>query len=93
MLAGMEPVTRMTMPVKAVLSVLLAGRSYGMRIARDCKLSTGTVYVILARLERAGLASSSWEDRSDPDEPDDVGAPRRYWVLTQEGRDIAGKLA
>lgn len=57
-----------------------------------CKMSTGTVYVILARLERAGLAASSWEDRSDPGEPRDPGAPRRYWDLTPEGRELTGRL-
>lgn len=82
----------MTMPTRMVLIALLSGRSYGLRIAADCKMRTGTVYEILARLEGAGLAASSWEDRQSPGELRDPGAPRRYWELTPEGADVAGRL-
>jgi PadR family transcriptional regulator PadR len=88
----MEPLTRMTVPTRMVLTALLAGRSYGQRIATEARLRTATVYVILARLERAGLAASTWEDRDSPGELRDTGAPRRYWELTPEGRELAGRL-
>jgi PadR family transcriptional regulator len=88
----MEPLARMTVPTRMVIAALAAGRSYGLRIAGDCKLRTATVYEILARLERAGLAASSPEDRADSRESRDTGAPRRYWELTPEGRELAGRL-
>jgi DNA-binding PadR family transcriptional regulator len=89
----MKPLSRMTMPTRAVLAALLAGRSYGWRIAAEARLRPATVYEILARLELAGLAASSWEDRAGPDALRDMGAPRRYWDLTPEGQSLARWLA
>jgi DNA-binding PadR family transcriptional regulator len=88
---GVEPLKRMTTPTRIVLSALLAGRGYGLGIARDCKLGAPTVYVVLARLESHGLAVSSWEDPASR-EPRSVGPVRRYWELTEAGRDVARKL-
>jgi DNA-binding PadR family transcriptional regulator len=46
---------------------------YGLRLAENAGISSGTVYPILARLEKAGWLESRWEDQGAEDE----GRPRR----------------
>jgi len=88
-----QPITRITMPMLAVLAVLLdEERSYGLRIAEAAGLRTGTTYPILSRLERAGWAASGWEDKDDPGEQRDPGAQRKYYWLTPEGRARAAAV-
>ena len=91
--ADVRPITRMTDQMLAVLSVLLASDcdkgQYGQAIAAATALRTGTVYPILVRFERAGWVLSQWENRDDPSEPRDSGAPRKYYKLTSEGRERA----
>ena len=85
-----QPITRMTIPMLSVLAVLVDGDGwYGLRIAQAAGMRTGTVYPILARFERAGWVSSTWEDKEDPEEKNDPGARRKYFHLTSEGRDNA----
>jgi PadR family transcriptional regulator, regulatory protein PadR len=85
-----QPITRMTTPMLAVLAALVNGEGwYGLRIAEATAMRTGTVYPILARFERAGWVTSTWEDKDDPDEKNDPGAKRRYYRLTPEGRESA----
>jgi PadR family transcriptional regulator, regulatory protein PadR len=50
----------------------------GAEIGRSTKLQTGTLYPILARLERAQWLASRWEDG----DPHTLGRPRRrlYWI-------------
>ncbi|MEU8118689.1 PadR family transcriptional regulator [Spirillospora sp. NPDC049024] len=83
----------MTDQMLSVLSVLLANDSekgqYGQAIAAATALRTGTVYPILIRFERAGWVRSQWENRDDPSEPRDSGAPRKYYTLTSEGQERA----
>ncbi|MEQ9569505.1 MAG: helix-turn-helix transcriptional regulator, partial [Longimicrobiales bacterium] len=45
--------------------------------------STGALYLALQRLEREGLI------RPDPAPPADADGRRRYWALTQAGREAA----
>ncbi|GAA4239732.1 hypothetical protein GCM10022254_61140 [Actinomadura meridiana] len=91
--ADVRPITRMTDQMLAVLSVLLRSDDekgqYGQRVAAATALRTGTVYPILVRFERAGWVTSRWEDRDDPSEVRDSGAPRKYYKLTSEGRERA----
>jgi PadR family transcriptional regulator len=91
--AEVRPLTRMTDQMLAVLSVLLGSDSgkgqYGQGIANATALRTGTVYPILIRFERAGWVTSQWENRDDPSETRDSGAPRKYYTLTSEGRERA----
>jgi len=68
----------------AVLRALAAGITYGFDIMDATGLSSGTVYPILARLERRRLVRSSWED---PAAHRDTGRPaRKYYRLTDAGR-------
>ncbi|QXJ23352.1 PadR family transcriptional regulator [Actinomadura graeca] len=88
-----RPLARMTDQMLAVLSVLLVSDGekgqYGQAISAATALRTGTVYPILVRFERAGWVTSRWEDRDDPGEARDSGAPRKYYKLTSEGRERA----
>ena len=80
---------RMTLPTLSVLSSLLERRSdlvYGLEIAKATDLKSGTLYPILARLERAGWVESSWENVA----ASEAGRPRRrYYRLTGEGAESA----
>ena len=81
----------MTIPTLSVLSSLLDCGSdvvYGLEIARATDLKSGTLYPILARLERAGWVESSWEKV----EASEAGRPRRrYYRLTGEGAESAAR--
>lgn len=77
----MNPI-RLTTTTLQVLEVL-AGRSgevYGLEIATATGLMTGTIYPILARLERAGWVEGRW------DTSDDRGPRKRYYRLTPPAR-------
>jgi PadR family transcriptional regulator, regulatory protein PadR len=77
---------RMTPQTIAVLKLLLSDPTtprYGLDIALETGLKTGTVHPILARLQGAGLIESFWEE---PAEHEDQGRPRRrYYQFTGHG--------
>ena len=83
------PPPRMTLQTQRVLAVLLEdplGQHYGLDISRRVGLPTGSIYPILARLERADWVSSRWEQV----DPNAVGRrPRRYYRLTGAGAEEA----
>ena len=75
---------RMNRSAALVIRALAAGHVYGFDIMDATGLSSGTVYPTLRRLEKASLASSSWEDRGAATRE---GRPRRrMFELTPEGR-------
>ncbi|HEY6763120.1 MAG TPA: PadR family transcriptional regulator [Baekduia sp.] len=80
------PEVRATTQVLAILNVLLSDLSgdwYGLELTRAAGLKTGTVYPILARLEKAGWLTSRWEDV----DPAVAGRPRRrMYRLSGEGQ-------
>ena len=60
---------------------------YGLEISKQAGLETGTLYPVMARLERVGWVESSWED---PDLSISDGRPRRrYYQLTKDGAEQA----
>ncbi|MDL4772614.1 MULTISPECIES: PadR family transcriptional regulator [Thermomonosporaceae] len=69
-----------------VLSSLTGGESYGYEIAKTLagsglgQIKGGTLYPVLNRLEEAGLVSAEFRVA-------DRGPGRRYYHLTQQGRD------
>jgi PadR family transcriptional regulator PadR len=77
---------RMTPQTIAVLRALLEDPTtprYGLDIARQAGLKTGTLHPILRRLQQAGLIESFWEDPADHE---DEGRPRRrYYRFTGHG--------
>lgn len=83
------PVTpRLTPQTIAALRVLLQTPStprYGLEIAREAGLATGTLHPILARLEQAGWVEKFWEEPAE-----DAGRPRRrYYRFTPGGAEQA----
>ena len=69
-----------------ILAMLTDQELYGLEIARRLTAdgvlmsSEGTLYPLLARLRRAGLVDTTWQESVE-------GPPRRYYALTQGGRD------
>ena len=71
-----------------ILSYLAAGDSYGYQINKDIlgatdnqfELKEATLYTAFRRLEQAGYIISYWGTEN-------VGARRRYYKITPEGRE------
>jgi DNA-binding PadR family transcriptional regulator len=84
------PVLRMTLQTQLVLRALLdepAQQRYGLELCDLVGLPSGTIYPILARLERVGWVDSAWED---PAAHEQAGRPRRrFYRLTPDGADHA----
>jgi PadR family transcriptional regulator, regulatory protein PadR len=75
----------------AVMGVLYRGRHYGYSLVRvlsehGSSLKEGTIYPILARLDRDGLVRSEWVES-------DQGPPRKYYSLTPAGRRVFADLS
>jgi len=76
-----------------VLHLLAAGEAYGYEIVSKLVAATngalevtdGTLYPVLYRLERAGFVSVRWETP-------ERGVPRKYYQLTDAGRDELAQL-
>ena len=81
---------RMTLQTQLVLRMALVEpikEWYGLQMARATGLPSGTVYPIIARLERCGWITSRWEN---PEEHVAEGRPRRrYYRLTDGGAEAA----
>jgi DNA-binding PadR family transcriptional regulator len=77
----------MTRPLERVLGAFLADPTaprYGYDLMKAARLPSGTLYPLLARLERENLVASAWET------PQQEGQrPRKYYQLTGEGIRIA----
>jgi DNA-binding PadR family transcriptional regulator len=66
----------------------LLGWWWGMKLSEELDLRSGTVYPLLARLERAGWLESVWENI----DPSEEGRPRRrLYRLTGQGEQMAFK--
>jgi PadR family transcriptional regulator PadR len=76
----------------AVMGVLYHDRHYGYSLVRvlsesgSIALKEGTIYPILARLDRDGLVHSEWVES-------DQGPPRKYYGLTLSGRQLFDELS
>lgn len=72
-----------------VLSLLSRGDRYGYEIAQafsgELEISDGTVYPILRRLKLDGYVSSYLEESRG-------GPPRKYYTLTNHGKQFAALL-
>lgn len=67
-----------------ILAAIRDDVGYGLDIVAHTGMPSGTVYPTLARLKRAGLVTSRWEDQRLAERE---GRPRRrYYDLTAEGR-------
>ena len=71
-----------------ILAHLIEGDSYGYQINKEImektnnlyELKEATLYSAFRRLEEAGLIISYWGDEN-------IGARRRYYSITDKGRD------
>lgn len=76
----------------AVLGLLAGERRYGSQLVDDLAahpglaISAGTVYPMLARLLKAGLVDSHWEESP-------LGPPRKYYGLTPLGRRTLASMS
>jgi PadR family transcriptional regulator PadR len=73
-----------------VLSIISRGEIYASDIIaelRSAKLLVveGTLYPLLTRLKNNGLLSYNWVESTS-------GPPRKYYTLTEVGREILSKL-
>ena len=58
----------------------------GAELMRVARVSSGTLYPILLRFEKAGLLQSRWEEEM----PELLGRPRRrFYRMTQAGAQVA----
>ena len=58
----------------------------GADLISATRLSSGTLYPILLRFEKAGLLESRWES----ERPEELGRPRRrFYRMTQAGAQVA----
>ena len=77
----------MTGALERVLGAFLADPAaprYGYDLMKTARLPSGTLYPLLARLERENLVASAWET------PQHEGQrPRKYYQLTAEGIRVA----
>jgi PadR family transcriptional regulator PadR len=83
------PIYRLTDATTRVLRELASPPGtewYGLELCKATRLSSGSLYPILARLEKEGWVSSRWED---PQRQETEHRPRRrYYSLTADG--VAG---
>lgn len=76
----------------AAMGVLFHERHYGYSLVRvltesgSISIKEGTIYPILARLDRDGLVRSEWVES-------DQGPPRKYYTLTPLGRQVFNELS
>ncbi len=73
-----------------ILSILDQGDAYASDIINRLKESElivveGTLYPLLTRQKNAGLLSYRWEESTQ-------GPPRKYYALTNEGKDFLKEL-
>lgn len=77
-----------------VLKMLVAKPKYGYQIVQEIKekseeifsLKDGTLYPVLYRLEDEGLVVSEWS------EAEGKQVPRKYYRITEEGRDALAQI-
>ena len=73
-----------------VLSIISRGEIYASDIIAELRTAKllvveGTLYPLLTRLKNNGLLSYNWVESTS-------GPPRKYYTLTQVGKDILSQL-
>jgi PadR family transcriptional regulator PadR len=73
-----------------ILSILSKGDAYASDIINELKKSQlivveGTLYPLLTRQKNAGLLSYRWEESQQ-------GPPRKYYALTENGKEVLTEL-
>lgn len=76
----------------AILSLLSQRKYYGYLLISileenlEIEIADGTIYMLLSRFEKLGYICSHWEVR-------DIGAPRKFYVITDSGRLCLDKIS
>jgi len=83
----MQELRRGTLMI-SVLSQLMEPQ-YGYSLVtvladRGVDIDAGTLYPLLRRLEKQGLLASQWDT--------DEARPRKYYLLSEIGKDVYGRL-
>jgi DNA-binding PadR family transcriptional regulator len=81
----------LTYPTAMVLQALATGHQHGFDILDATRLSSGTVYPILRRLDRGGLARSRWETEAIAHR--EQRPQRRYYEITAAGERVLAEAA
>lgn len=73
-----------------ILSILSRGDAYASDIINELKKSElivveGTMYPLLTRQKNAGLLTYRWEESQQ-------GPPRKYYTITEKGREMLSEL-
>jgi PadR family transcriptional regulator PadR len=73
-----------------IMSILSKGDAYATDLLNKLKESElivveGTIYPLLTRQKNAGLLSYRWEESTQ-------GPPRKYYALTDKGREVLKEL-
>lgn len=76
--------SRQTLAILDALLVRPAQWSHGYSLSQLTRISSGTLYPILMRLEKLGWLETRWEDARVPGRP-----PRHLYRLTGNGREWA----
>lgn len=82
----MEHLARMTSATADVIEALYAADTpvWGLKVVKQTGRPAGSIYPILGRLERAGWATSHWDEDADRS-----GPRRRLYELTEGARASA----
>jgi len=75
--------------LQVLVLVLLEKDMYGYSMVKQLekkgyRLEENTLYPLLRRLEKKGLIKSKWDISED--------RPRKFYVITKDGRDVRAKL-
>ena len=73
-----------------ILSILSRKEAYASSIIEELKAANmivveGTLYPLLIRQKNHGLLSYRWEESTQ-------GPPRKYYVITEKGREILSEM-
>ncbi len=73
-----------------ILSIIKRGEAYPSDIIEEMKnaemhILEGTLYPLLTRLKNSGMLTYRWEESS-------AGPPRKYFSLTQQGKEFYKEL-
>jgi PadR family transcriptional regulator PadR len=73
-----------------ILAILNEGEAYSTDVIQQLKdakmiVVEGTVYPLLTRLKNAGVLQYKWEESTS-------GPPRKYYTLTDSGKEILAEL-
>jgi PadR family transcriptional regulator PadR len=64
-------------------------RHYGYQLGKTARVRSGVLYPILGRWLEAGWLTDHWEDPSESG----TRPPKRFYLLTDQGRDQLATLA